>query len=255
MSVDGFYNLLASLGYNHPVHPILVHVTIGLVMGGVAFSLLARLERLGKYAVTARHCVTLAFVTAFPTILFGLLDWLHFYGGALTQIFLMKMILGGVLVLLLSVAASVPAWVGYRSLRALAANLAAFLTVVGLGYYGGELIHSSAEPPEEEGEEATSAEGSVSYAQVDRIMQDACVHCHNSSNKIQGLDLTSYEALMAGSKNGSVVEPGKPSESELVKRIDGTKEPQMPMGGQELSEREVERVIRWVEQGAPEPGE
>ncbi|ABM60935.1 c-type cytochrome domain-containing protein [Halorhodospira halophila] len=248
MSVDFFYNFLAGLGYTHPVHPIAVHVTIGLVVAALVFALLALSPRYEKYAVTARHCVTLGFIMVFPTILLGFMDWLYYYGGGWTTTFKIKVTFGLILAVLLGIAALLPAKLTYRSPAVLASYLASFLVVVVLGYYGGELVHGSASPPAEE-EEEDDPDGRVSYAQIDRIMRDACVSCHAPGNDIWDLDLTTYEALMEGSKNGPIVVPGEPGESELVKRIDGTTEPQMPLGGS-LSQRDKDRIIRWVEQGA-----
>ncbi len=247
MSIVSFYGFLASLGYTHPVHPIAVHITIGLVVAALVFALLALSPRFEKYAVTARHCVTLGFIMVFPTILLGLMDWMHYYGGVWTSTFRIKLWFGVGLAVLLGIAAILPAKLTYRSPVVLSSYLAAFLVVVVLGYYGGELVHGSAAPAAEEEED--DDDGRVSYAQIDRIMQDACVACHRPGNDIWDLDLTSYEALMEGSKNGPIVVPGEPGESELVKRIDGTTEPQMPLGGS-LSERDKDRIIRWVEQGA-----
>ncbi|MFW6380356.1 MAG: DUF2231 domain-containing protein, partial [Halorhodospira sp.] len=150
MSVDFFYDFLASLGYTHPVHPIPVHVTIGLVAAALIFALVAMVPRYSKYAVTARHCVTLGFLVVFPTILLGLMDWLYYYGAAWTSTFIAKMTLGGVLAVLLGIAALLPRKLAYRSPALLATYLAAFLVVVALGYYGGELVHGGSAPSSEE---------------------------------------------------------------------------------------------------------
>ena len=253
--VESFYSFLAALGYDHPVHPIFVHITIGLVFAAFVFLLIAIWRGYDKYALTARHCVVFAFITVFPTYLFGFADWIHFYGGGLSRTFEIKITLGTILIVLLGVAVYLSLRYAHRDPKVLASFLAAFLVVVGLGYYGGELIHGSAQPAAAEAEDDDDDDDAVSYAQIDQIMQDACVHCHQAGNEIWDLNLSSHENLMAGSKNGPIVVPGEPNESELVKRIDGTVEPQMPLGGAELSERDVERIIRWVEQGAPGPGE
>lgn len=260
MRFDFFYNFLTGLGYNHPVHPILVHITIGLVVASFLFALVATVPRYSKFAVTARHCTTLAAITVPLTFLAGIMDWQHFYGGAWTDTFKAKLTLGSVLIALLATGVFLSRRLAYRSPGIYAVYLAAFLTVVALGYYGGELIHSGAEPASAESgggssEEAaaTDQDGEVAYAQIDQIMQSRCVSCHSTGNPIWGLDASSYEALMDGSKNGPIVEPGNPADSELVKRIKGITQPQMPLGGSPLSEQQVQRIERWIEQGAPGP--
>ena len=261
MRFDFFYDFLISLGYEHPVHPILVHITIGLVVASFVFALIAIAPRYSKFAVTARHCATMAAVTVPLTFLAGIMDWQHFYGGAWTGIFQAKLTLGSLLIALLGLGVFLARRLTYRSPGIYAVYLAAFMTVVGLGYYGGELIHSGSAAGGAESEEgsgdgeqaAAGADGEVAYAQIDQIMQSRCVSCHSSGNPIWELDTSSYAGLMDGSKNGPVVEPGNPADSELVKRVKGITQPQMPMGGSPLSEQQVQRIERWIEQGAPGP--
>ncbi len=143
MSIDSFYGFLTDLGYTHPVHPIAVHITIGLVVAALVFALLALSPRYEKYAVTARHCVTLGFITVFATIGLGLMDWIHFYGGVWTGTFTIKVWFGVALAVLLGIAAILPARLTYRSPVVLVSYLASFLVVVVLGYYGGELVHGT----------------------------------------------------------------------------------------------------------------
>ena len=38
---DAVYNLLAKLGYTHPIHPTEVHMPIGLVVGALVFIYIA----------------------------------------------------------------------------------------------------------------------------------------------------------------------------------------------------------------------
>jgi hypothetical protein len=57
---------------------------------------------------------------------------------------------------------------------------------------------------------------------------------------------------MAGAQSGPVIIPGKPDESELVRRIRGVDQQRMPFGKHPLAESEIELIIRWVQQGAPE---
>jgi uncharacterized membrane protein len=79
---NSVYEFLNSLGYPHPIHPTEVHMPIGLVVGGLIFSVTAILFRRERLAMTPRHCILLAFIWVFPTMLLGYMDWQHFYGGA-----------------------------------------------------------------------------------------------------------------------------------------------------------------------------
>jgi uncharacterized membrane protein len=43
--LDTFYDLLARIGYEHPIHPALVHMPISLVVGATAFIGMAAFTR------------------------------------------------------------------------------------------------------------------------------------------------------------------------------------------------------------------
>jgi len=91
-------------------------------------------------------------------------------------------------------------------------------------------------------------EGVVTYENtIGPMLSQRCSSCHGSSNAIQGLDMTSYESLMAGSNNGLVVIPGDPENSLLIQKQIG----EQPHFGQ-LTPEELELVIEWIVNGAPE---
>lgn len=255
MGIDSIYRFLADLGYDHPIHPILVHLTIGLVIATLLFALLSTIPRYSKYATTARHCATLAFLSVFPTAFLGVMDWLYYYGGSLIQPIKMKISLASGLGVLLLLAVVLHIKFTSRSPLLIAVYLFALSAVTGLGYYGGELVfvsQSSEESSAAEGETgAAEGGGPVVFSDVQGVFQNRCVQCHSESNPLQGLDLSSYEGAMAGSENGPVVVPGEPDESELIKRIKGVTQPRMPMSGPNLSEGQIQRFEAWIEAGAP----
>lgn len=82
--------------------------------------------------------------------------------------------------------------------------------------------------------------------QISPLLIARCSGCHGESG-IQGLNVTSYESLMAGSVSGRVIIPGDPDGSVLVQKQSA----QVPHFGQ-LSPQELQAVIEWVETGAPE---
>jgi len=92
-------------------------------------------------------------------------------------------------------------------------------------------------------------------AQVRPVLADHCVKCHGPSKSKAGLRLDSRAALLAGGDSGPALVPGKPGESPLVAAIrhegDG---PKMPPS-KKLPDRLVADLVRWVEMGAPWPGD
>lgn len=79
------------------------------------------------------------------------------------------------------------------------------------------------------------------------IFQQHCQECHGNDNPEEGLELTNYHTIMAGSQNGTVVEPGVPDNSYLVKMVVTKK---MPKKGPPLSATEIDTIIAWIKAGA-----
>ena len=65
--MESVYQVLAKIGYTHPLHPTLTHLVMGLVMGAFVFLLIAKFFRRGSLAQTARHCIVLALISLLPT--------------------------------------------------------------------------------------------------------------------------------------------------------------------------------------------
>jgi uncharacterized membrane protein len=145
--IDAFYNFLNDLGYHHPIHPTEVHMPIGLVVGALIFAVLAFLFHRQKLLLTPRHCILLAFVWVFPTMLLGYMDWQHFYGGAWILPIKVKLVVAPSLTILLGVAVYLGRKYGAVSLRVLPVYFLCFCSVVVLGYFGGQLVFGAKEPP------------------------------------------------------------------------------------------------------------
>jgi len=68
---DWFYNALGSVGFTDPVHPALAHMPIGLVVGALIFGFAALLWKRPLWGLSSQHCLVLAWLFWFPTVLFG----------------------------------------------------------------------------------------------------------------------------------------------------------------------------------------
>jgi hypothetical protein len=97
----------------------------------------------------------------------------------------------------------------------------------------------------------------VSYQKdVAPVLAKNCASCHLPGQEgyvASGLDVSTYESLMKGTKFGPVVLPGDPLTSVLVMLIEGRADPsiKMPHGGaQPLTADEIKAIRRWVKQGA-----
>ena len=164
------YQTLTNFGYNHPVHPTLTHLPIGMVMGAFVFVLIAVMTRKKNLAQTTRHCSVLALIAAVPTALLGLMDWQHFYGGAFLFPIKMKLILVGILMVFLTLAVIFGFFGETFSKLIISLYVLCLFSVIGLGYFGGELIYRTKTPAAEIAE-GPAAEGAM-------VFQQNCSACH-----------------------------------------------------------------------------
>ena len=168
--VEHIYQILAKFGYTHPLHPAINHLPIGMTMGAFLFLLAALFFRKTSLAQTARHCAILAFFGAVPTVLLGLMDWQHFYGGSLLFPIKMKLVLAGILIVFL-ILAIIFGFLGQSFSKILIfLYVLCVFSVIGLGYFGGELIYGT-KAPAVEISEGPAAEGAM-------IFKQNCSVCH-----------------------------------------------------------------------------
>jgi uncharacterized membrane protein len=161
------YEFLARIGYTHPIHPTEVHMPIGLLVGALVFAYVAAILKHRKLEQTARYCIILAFIWIFPTMLFGYMDWQHFYSGVWLFPIKVKLTLAAILTALLLIAIFIGHKKGADSKAGLTVYSLCFLVVVALGYYGGELTYGS---------KITATP--VEYTTGEKIFTANCSACH-----------------------------------------------------------------------------
>jgi cytochrome c len=87
------------------------------------------------------------------------------------------------------------------------------------------------------------------------IFKGRCVGCHQPGGQgyeASGLDLTSYEGVMKGTKFGRMVIAGQPDTSNLMWLLDWRASPQlrMPHGQKQLSTCDRDAIRAWIREGA-----
>lgn len=91
---------------------------------------------------------------------------------------------------------------------------------------------------------------------VQPILQSNCYRCHGGMNRRGGLQLDSMAGMQKGGHDGTVIVPGHPETSLLIKLIrhEGPANDPMPMPPKsKLSEEEIALITEWVKAGAPMP--
>lgn len=86
------------------------------------------------------------------------------------------------------------------------------------------------------------------------ILSKYCNGCHNPDDREGKLDLTTYESILAGGKQGSALTPGSAEQSRLLRVLTGAAKPQMPPEDNEAPRAaELEVLKAWVTSGAKGP--
>ncbi len=197
--IDSLYAFLARLGFTDPLHAPLTHMPIGLVTGALLFFLVAVIFNRRVLVLTARHVSILAFIFVFPTILFGVLDWMHFFRAALIAPIKIKMILAAVVLVVLAAGIILGSEVKVRTVPQLVLYALAFVSVVGLGYYGAKLVYGewaprkiSAEAPAGGQPAAPPAPSAptvpagqeAAFAAGDKLFAANCQSCHPGGGNV-----------------------------------------------------------------------
>ncbi len=100
-----------------------------------------------------------------------------------------------------------------------------------------------------------SARGSASFERdIQPIIQWRCLSCHSGEGegeKKSGLNLSSYDALMAGTNQGGhLIVPGSTLSSTFFTMVTRKDHLRMPYGAPPLADDEIRVIDRWIEQGA-----
>ncbi len=87
------------------------------------------------------------------------------------------------------------------------------------------------------------------------VLAHSCTKCHGQQKQKGGLRLDTKEAALKGGEDGAVLSPGKPGESEILRRVLLAKghEDAMPPKDGPLEARDLETLRKWISAGAPWP--
>ncbi len=94
----------------------------------------------------------------------------------------------------------------------------------------------------------------IDYASlIQPLLSANCAGCHSGAGAPRGLQLTSYDALMAGGQSGKAVTACQSDASLLYQKVALASPPigsQMPLGGPYLEAGETDLIDQWISEGA-----
>ncbi len=101
----------------------------------------------------------------------------------------------------------------------------------------------------------SSCSKSLTYADVEPILQQKCAECHTGDKEgvvASGFSVDTYETVMKGTKLGPVIVKGSSESSSLYRMVAGKTDPSihMPHGKAPLGEDQIKTIETWIDQGA-----
>ena len=109
-------------------------------------------------------------------------------------------------------------------------------------------VNTEAASPTDTPTTEAAASSTVSFSvNVMPIFEAKCNECHGIETTKKGLNMLTYDGLMAGSFDGEVIVPGNADESVLVQL---TQRGKMPKRGPKVTAEELQLIKDCVNQGA-----
>jgi uncharacterized membrane protein/YHS domain-containing protein len=250
------------------LHPLLVHLPIGLIVLLAALELMSRSRRFRNANSNAGFILTLAVPLALFTVVCG---WLLSLGGGYQQHLLQWHKWLGIGTAAACCLAALCYWLNLKRLY----QGCLFATVAALAvasHFGGSLTHGSdylvryapaplrsllglnrqAQPPPIKPGDVNQLSAFAGLVQP--VLEQNCIACHGAEKSEARLRLDSLAALLKGGKSGPSLVPGSPGESLILKRLRLPPDDKLhmpPEGKPPVARDDLALLQWWIENGAP----
>jgi uncharacterized membrane protein len=253
--------MLQFLGH---LHPVLVHLPIGILLLACLFLWQSRRERYAHLQPAINIILLLGMISAIVSCITGyILSQTGDYDEDTVNLHQWMGISVAVVSVLLFYFRRKTSFQKWQLPLAFLLLVLIFIT----GHLGGSLTHGSdylTQPLEDllRNDSAVSfkrkpianaQEAFVYNDVVQPVLQEKCYSCHGKTKQKGRLRLDDSVSILKGGKDGVVVIPNKANESELVKRIllpKGDEHHMAPKEKPQLSENEIALLKWWIDNGA-----
>ena len=239
------------------LHPLVVHLPIGILLLAGVFYVLARIPRFSFLEKALPMTLLIGALSAAGAALFG---WLLSLGSNYdeTTLFWHKWL--GIGVALLSAFAF---WWTTGPRKTPVVLLGLIVVVLSItGHLGGNLTHGAdylTQPLFGDEEVAArelpdSPDSILLYADlIHPVFEQKCLACHNETKQNGGLNMATWEDLEKGGSGGSVI-GHHVWDSELLRRVrlSQSNSKFMPPKGEAMTFGEMQLLKWWLENGAPQ---
>ena len=242
------------------LHPVLVHLPIGILMIACLLQWLSSKPRFGNLGQAITITLVCGMLSAIAAGVSGfLLSSTDDYDEQLVNTHQWF----GIFTTIVSV---IFYWLHRKNASSIARNSVSvilFLLIVVTGHFGGSLTHgsdylsitSAGETGNIVQKPIPNVQEAVLYTDiVQPLLQTKCYGCHGRNKQKGGLRMDDSARLFKGGKDGIVLIAGKADESELIKRLllPRNHEDHMPPKEKpQLNEQEIAVLHWWIASGAP----
>lgn len=239
------------LDFTGRFHPLLVHLPIGILLIAVVFVWVNQLGRVIVSSEVIRLTLAIGALTAIVSMLTGLSlastgDFneetiaTHKYAGITLAVSSVGLLLvsGGLL-----------KW----------GSLIVTVLIIVTGHLGGTITHGEGYLFDADEDAAAldiaslNLDNAIFYKDaVQPVLAARCYSCHGESKQKGKLRLDSPELITKGGKDGKVIVPGNPEESELIQRIDlplDDEDHMPPKEKKQLTDQEKKLISLWIASG------
>ena len=240
------------------LHPVLVHLPIGILLLAGLFQLLALKPKYAGLHTATSIALFWGMIAAFASCISGyLLSQSGDYDEELADTHKWSAFATAFV--------SIIAYL-FNRWENVFAKWTILLMVIGIiitGHLGGSLTHGTDyltkgfSKEDSTGKEikpiADVQEANVYAEIIQPIFQNKCYTCHNKSKKKGGLRLDEPSFILKGGKDGEVIKPGSADESDMMKRLllpRNDEDHMPPKEKPQLKENEIALIHWWISTGA-----
>jgi uncharacterized membrane protein len=256
--------LIEFLDFLGSLHPLIVHLPIGIVLLTIAIDVFMRNKNNSVHRV-----ITMGwFFSFFSGLLAALFGWFLGDNGYYFESQINIHRWSGVAFVGLCFIIWVLRYINFRFSKSFnrSINLTTILLLMITGHFGGEMTHGQnylfenlpyvqkkiSVIPLSEAKHSETDSLFVYEDLVYPVLEEKCMACHNQKMAYGGLNMSALESMVKGGNSGAGIQKGNPYKSLIYKRVSFPHDhPKfMPPAGVPLSYDQVATLEWWIDNGA-----
>ena len=256
--------LIEFLDFLGSLHPLIVHLPIGIVLLTIAIDVFMRNKNNSVHRV-----ITMGwFFSFFSGLLAALFGWFLGDNGYYFESQINIHRWSGIAFVGLCFIIWLLRYINFRFSKSFnrSVNLTTILLLMITGHFGGEMTHGQnylfenlpyvqkkiSVIPLSEAKRSKTDSLFVFEDLVYPVLEEKCIACHNQNMAYGGLNMSALETMVKGGNSGAGIQNGKPFESLIYKRVSFPHDhPKfMPPSGVPLSYDQIATLEWWIDNGA-----